>query len=267
VQSTWNNFAAAVIAIAAVSVNSAAASDAVVTITAAGEAFEGPPKFLLKADGVLIGEALINASVETAGGARVQFRDNKIEGETERFTFTVPAIENVRQLDVEFVNDHWAGEGKTGDRNMFVTGITVGDAVISPSALKPVTENQSSAEIAAEWAALYSAGMLRLVRPAEGWISASSPAPSDINAEQQAMEKSEAPAKAEAGSTEIKKKTRADVEAAEVSAEAPKTGEMPSADIGKIQNFSSYPSAWWRRCEIPGGRWSDHMCPARKMRE
>jgi hypothetical protein len=99
----------------------------------------------------------------------------------ERFVFPVEDIEGVATLEVEFVNDDWAGEGQVGDRNLFVTSISVNTvelhsgvrlvttANFRAGSLKSILVNEGGARVNTEWAGLYGPGKLRLERPTSGW--------------------------------------------------------------------------------------------------
>lgn len=160
------------------------AEDAIVTVTLAGEAYDGPPKFRFIADNRIIGTAEIANALDTAKGERLRFQGGTTQSGTERFLFAVPDIETVSQLDIEFINDAWAGKDKPGDRNLYLLSLslstvrkTASGSVaathdFSPLAFQSITRTPQGADITAQFAALYQEGRLRLKRPEGGWTAA-----------------------------------------------------------------------------------------------
>jgi hypothetical protein len=85
-------------------INSASARESVVIVKAAGEAYEGPPKLGLLADGRLVGERTLQKSFDTASGKRLKTAKNRRDY-VEWLKFEVPAIEGVEKLEIEFKNN------------------------------------------------------------------------------------------------------------------------------------------------------------------
>ena len=100
-------------------------ADGIIVITAGGDAYNGFPKFKLLADGQLIGTGEVRKAVDSISGKRFDELGIGKAAYLERFVFTVKDIEDVDAMEVEFVNDDWAGEGRSGDRNLFVAEISM----------------------------------------------------------------------------------------------------------------------------------------------
>jgi hypothetical protein len=161
------SIAAVSIVLSMLSIGSAGASDAVVIIKAAGEAFDGPPKLRLLADGRLVGERTLGKSIDTGSGQKLRRANRK--DHIEWLKFKVPGIQNVTKLEIEFANDAWAGRGKSGDRNLFVYRLFIDGYQFRPNFMVPVPAK--SGDVHAWEASLRSNGRLQLHRPPKGWTA------------------------------------------------------------------------------------------------
>lgn len=160
---------AAVLAVLSVlDVCSASAKDTVIIIKAAGEAYMGPPKLGLLADGRLVGERTLEKSIDTANGQRLT-RANRAK-HLDWLKFEVPAIEGIAKFEIEFKNDASAGKGKSGgDRNFYVYGLFIDGYRFQWKDMTPVPADSGGTW--ADEAMLWSNGRLQLYRPAKGWRS------------------------------------------------------------------------------------------------
>ena len=166
---------------AQVLIGNSPSGDGIVIVTAGGDAFEAFPKFRLLADGQLIGLGEVKNAVNSKAGKRFDKLGVGMARYLERFVFPIKDIEDVAALEVEFVNDDWAGEGRSGDRNLFVTEVSVNTvelhsdvslvttAKFDARSLTPIVSDQRGARVTEEWAGLYASGKLRLERPMNGW--------------------------------------------------------------------------------------------------
>jgi predicted xylan-binding protein with Ca-dependent carbohydrate-binding module len=151
-----------------------------IILTAAGEAYNGEPFFRVLANEKTIGVGKIPNALDTSAGSHLT---DVNENNVARFVFTVPSLEDIEVLDIEFFNDAWAGEGKPGDRNLYVIGLTLSmiestskplhirTVDFGPASFKPQTPKQEGVTISQQWAKLATNGRLRLQRPAGGWLS------------------------------------------------------------------------------------------------
>lgn len=175
------------------------ARDGVVIVTMAGEAFGGGPTFNFRADDQILAARTLTKVVDTTTGETLRFDDGRNPPPSEKFTFSVPDIDNVSHLDFEFTNDAWAGEGKHGDRNLYVlalslsivektqTGFTAQTVEFAPSSFQAITNLPQGGAITTQYAALYHQGRLRLNRPPAGWGPSPEPkAASEVSAQSEA---------------------------------------------------------------------------------
>lgn len=158
----------------------AEAREGTVGLTMTGEAYDGPPKFRLLADGREIGKGDVTSAIDTATGSKLEFKDGAPPA-SNNFTFTVPDIDSVSYLDIEFMNDDWAGVGKPGDRNLYLLSLSVStsrnvqNGVVTttheflPTAFRAVMPKPGGNRITSRFAALNNSGSFRLMRPKEGW--------------------------------------------------------------------------------------------------
>jgi hypothetical protein len=159
----WTAAVSAVLIV--LNISSASASDAVIMIKAAGEAYEGAPRLGLLADGQLVGERALDRSIDTASGQKLtnaNWREH-----VEWLKFDVSAIEAVAKLEIEFKNVAWAGEGKTGGRSIVVYGLFIDGYRFGPKTMNAVPAKSGGAW--ADKAMLWSEGRLQLGRPTKGW--------------------------------------------------------------------------------------------------
>lgn len=159
----------------------AMAQDAVIVITMAGEAYNGPPRFHLIADDSIIGTREVTEALDTQNGQRLRFDDSNNLPPSGRYSFKVMNIDAISRIDIEFSNNVSAGTGKQGDRNLYVLALslsmvkrTSADTVVTihefrPQAFELITREAKGGEISPRYAALYDEGRLRLTRPTGGW--------------------------------------------------------------------------------------------------
>lgn len=152
-----------------------------IELTMMGEAYNGPPKFRLSADGREIGIGAVTNAIDTQAGAKLEFGKNGKLPLSNTFSFKIPNIDTVSRLDVEFTNDDWAGPGKPGDRNLYLLSLSVSTSrkvpdgsvttilQFSPTAFVPIMPKPGGSKVTAQYAALNNAGSFRLARPKDGW--------------------------------------------------------------------------------------------------
>jgi len=108
-----------------------------ISIRASGTEFAGPPKATLRLDGVDIGEISVTSAISNA--------DHQVEWATALehvadYSLSADIGSCPRTVEIKFLNDDWAGDGKTGDTNLFIKSVTVGDKVYYPWQFKLATE-------------------------------------------------------------------------------------------------------------------------------
>ena len=138
-----------------------------VVVTAGGEAFEGYPIYRLLADGAPIGSARTAAATLPTPPPPLGVQMRQIRDSLTTSSFEVANIDQVSTLEIEFLNDNWAGEGKTGDRNLWIGQISVNGTVYPARKLQLKTGEQVS--VHGGMAVLYRNGSAFLPRPSAGW--------------------------------------------------------------------------------------------------
>jgi hypothetical protein len=151
-----------------------------IILTVAGEAYNGVPSFRVLANEEIIGVGQVSSAVDTSAGA---YLTPDLSDKIARFVFTVASLAEIDVIDIEFYNDGWAGEGKPGDRNFYVIGITLSlvesnvtplrikTVDFPPQSFKPLVAGQKGVRVTEQWAKLANNGQLRLQRPPGGWLS------------------------------------------------------------------------------------------------
>jgi len=148
--------AVSVIALGALGGADAYATDARVVVIAEGESSRGVPKFRLKADSRLIGEAQLGRSLGGEIAGQQPANTMRYSG---RFEFFVQNIEKVTFLEIEIPNDKKDQEETPADVTLAITGFSVNGVRFDPASLAFV-DGTASPKLQ---------GRLRLARPATGW--------------------------------------------------------------------------------------------------
>lgn len=160
---------------------SAEARDGTIGLRMTGEAFDGPPKFRLLADGQEVGVGDVTNAVDSAKGAKLDFGKDAKPPPSNIFIYKVPNIDSISRLEVEFTNDDWAGVGKPGDRNLYLLSLSVSTSrkvpngsittthEFAPTAFVAIMPSPGGNKITSEYAALNNTGSFRLTRPKGGW--------------------------------------------------------------------------------------------------
>ena len=94
----------------------------------------------------------------------------------EAYEFKVPSLDDIRTLSIEFNNDRWGGDRATGDRNLYIGGVSVGSADLS---LGQLQITQGAGDLVGAYAILWSNGSASIRKPSEGWLPVVSPAPAE----------------------------------------------------------------------------------------
>ena len=114
----------------------AAAQDSRLQVIIGGEAYDGPPRFEVTFDGSLLGEASVEAAIDTVSVGRFADAGDKTPY-VQSFEFRVPG--NVFRPDgevrVRLVNEAYGGDGSDRDRNLFLSAIAVNGGAVTVSGL------------------------------------------------------------------------------------------------------------------------------------
>ncbi|RUT95949.1 hypothetical protein EOD10_40520, partial [Mesorhizobium sp. M7A.T.Ca.TU.009.01.3.2] len=116
--------------------DAARCSIASLEIDAAGTSFEGSPRLDVLVDGKPVGQADVLGTESTAITAESIVAELKAaSAHTVPFRFNLSAVPNPRKIELRYANDLWAGQGKAGDRNLFVKTIKIDGRVVPKSKL------------------------------------------------------------------------------------------------------------------------------------
>lgn len=114
----------------------AAAQDSRLQVIIGGEAYDGPPRFEVTFDGHLLGEAAVEAAIDTVSVGRFADAGDKTP-HVQAFEFRIP--EDVFRPDgevrVRLVNEAYGGDGSDRDRNLFLSAIAVNGGAVTVSGL------------------------------------------------------------------------------------------------------------------------------------
>lgn len=118
------------------SVGTAAAADSRLNVIIGGEAYDGPPRFEVTFDGEHLGEASVEAAIDTASVGRFADAADKTPY-VQNFQFRVPEhlFRPEGEVRVRLVNEAYGGDGSDRDRNLFVAAISVNGGAVTVSGL------------------------------------------------------------------------------------------------------------------------------------
>jgi outer membrane protein OmpA-like peptidoglycan-associated protein len=99
----------------------ATAEEAMVKLTLAGEAYEGPPAFLVDFADTKIGEGAVDKAIDTTTDGRI-FKQSDWAPYTQTFTFAIPGdvFKADGTVSVKLTNDDWGGPGSNQDRTLIL---------------------------------------------------------------------------------------------------------------------------------------------------
>jgi arylsulfatase A-like enzyme len=104
-----------------------------IAFDASGTSYLTPPQGQLLVDDTSVGYF----EVKTApNNSERDVSQADIDAAFTPFEFSVESGKCPRKMEIRFLNDEWAGEGKTGDTNLFVKGIRVNGADLAPDRIR-----------------------------------------------------------------------------------------------------------------------------------
>lgn len=139
-----------------------------------GEAYDGPPRFEVSFGGTVLGEAAVEAAIDTAAVGRFADADNKRKY-IGNFEFEIPesAFRPDAEVRIRLVNEAYGGDGSNRDRNLYVAAISVNDQAVTVSGL--VTEGKDGVrpnELVGEFLLLADGNVEAvLAAPEGGWAA------------------------------------------------------------------------------------------------
>lgn len=104
----------------------AAQADAIVKLSIAGEAYDGPPTFSVLMGKTVIGKGTLDKAIDTETVGRL-FASAKPSSYLQDFSFTVPArqFQPDAKISIILTNDKYKAEEIGRDRNLFVRSVTI----------------------------------------------------------------------------------------------------------------------------------------------
>lgn len=152
--------------------SAAAPGDIVLTLT--GQAYDGPPAFVLKFNGEVIGSGTVANAIDPSKDGPLG--DRPIEPYLQTFHYKVPdgAFVPTGKIEVEFLNDAYGGEGL--DRNLIIHSVSVNGRTAEIGEFTTIKQGVEVAnDVIGGQLVLYTSDRVAIVAaPAEGWPGATS---------------------------------------------------------------------------------------------
>jgi arylsulfatase A-like enzyme len=97
---------------------------------AAGTSYQGPPTLEVLVNGKSLGRFDIPGRESTASTPKAIVAELQAAStQTKPFDIDISSVPDPRRVEIRFINDLWAGDGKGGDRNVFIKDIRVNGQV------------------------------------------------------------------------------------------------------------------------------------------
>lgn len=118
----------------------AMATDSRLQVIIGGEAYDGPPRFEVTFEGTILGQAAVDAAIDTVKAGRFADAADKTPY-VRSFDFVVP--EDIFRQDgevrIRLINEAYGGEGSNRDRNLFLAAVVVNGGAVTVSGLVTAT--------------------------------------------------------------------------------------------------------------------------------
>ena len=137
-----------------------------------GEAYDGPPRFEVSFDGKPLGEAAVNAAIDTGTVGRFADAADKA-AYVQSFDFEIPEdmFRPDGEVRVRLTNEAYGGDGSERDRNLYLAAVTLNGRAVTLSGL--ATEGKQAGqqnEVLGEFLVLRDGNVQAVSRaPAGGW--------------------------------------------------------------------------------------------------
>lgn len=151
------------------------ASDGTLQVIIGGEAYDGPPRFEVSFGGEVLGEAAVDAAIDTASVGRFADAPDKARY-VQTLSFEIPdgAFKPGAEVRLKLVNEAYGGEGSNRDRNLYLAAVTVNGRAVTLSGF--ATQGTSSSvenETLGEFLVLRDGNVEAVSRaPEGGWPAA-----------------------------------------------------------------------------------------------
>jgi outer membrane protein OmpA-like peptidoglycan-associated protein len=150
----------------------AIAAESTLQLILGGEAYDGPPKFEVSFDGKVLGEAAVNAAIDTATVGRFADAADKTPY-VQSFDFNIPEemFKPGGEVRVRLVNEAYGGDGSNRDRNLYLAAVAVNGRAVTVSGLSTQgTTANAENELLGEFLVLRDGNVEGVSKaPAGGW--------------------------------------------------------------------------------------------------
>jgi outer membrane protein OmpA-like peptidoglycan-associated protein len=121
----------------------ALAADGTLQVIIGGEAYDGPPRFEVSFDGTVLGEAAVDAAIDTASVGRFADAPDKARY-VQTLSFEIPdgAFKPGAEVRLRLINEAYGGDGSNRDRNLYLASVAVNGRAVTLSGL--ATQGTSS---------------------------------------------------------------------------------------------------------------------------
>lgn len=121
----------------------ALAADGTLQVIIGGEAYDGPPRFEVSFGGTVIGEAAVDAAIDTASVGRFADAPDKARY-VQTLSFEIPdgAFKPGAEVRLRLINEAYGGDGSNRDRNLYLASVAVNGRAVTLSGL--ATQGTSS---------------------------------------------------------------------------------------------------------------------------
>jgi outer membrane protein OmpA-like peptidoglycan-associated protein len=137
-----------------------------------GEAYDGPPRFEVTFDGKPLGEAAVEAAIDTATAGRFADAADKTPY-VQSFEFDIPedVFKPGGEVRVRLTNEAYGGDGSNRDRNLYLAAVSLNGRAVTVSGLETQgTKAGQKNEVLGEFLVLRDGNMEAVSRaPAGGW--------------------------------------------------------------------------------------------------
>lgn len=128
-----------------------------IEVVASGTKFGHAPRFRVLLDGKTVGEAAVDRALDNSAHP---VRDEDILKAREAFDFQTAVPASPKALSIQFVNDSWAGPGLSGDTDLWLQSVKVGDRLFSSNEFQFSETKDMRGEWADDWFRFATNGVL-----------------------------------------------------------------------------------------------------------
>ncbi len=157
----------------------ALAADGTLQVIIGGEAYDGPPRFEVSFDGTVLGEAAVDAAIDTASVGRFADAPDKARY-VQTLSFEIPdgAFKPGAEVRLRLINEAYGGDGSNRDRNLYLASVAVNGRAVTLSGLATQgTSSSAENETLGEFLVLRDGNVEAVSRaPEGGWPAADSTA-------------------------------------------------------------------------------------------